>query len=352
MSEQNNQFSNWLLAMLGIIALGTILVVMQSVILPLVVAVFLSYIFKPIVVFLVARRIPNAVALIIVFIVIAALFFGLGSIVYASVNSFVREFPKYQERLTVMLEQSSVLVESLAARAGIDTTGMKPSDLVDVSALGSFVSSGAGSFLSFLSSFVMVMLLMFFILAASGEFIAKITVAFTRGQSFAFASVIRDIDTRMRQYLIAKTLISLLDAGLTTATLLIFGVDFALLWGLLTFLFNFIPSIGSLVAVVFPFIFALLQFDTLTIPLLVLFILGALQGGVGNIIEPRFMASRLDLSPLLVLVSLLFWGWMWGAGGMILSVPIMSAIKIVCESVEVLNPVAVLMGNGPNLPKK
>ena len=351
MSEQNHRISAWFLGILVVTALGSILVLMQSVILPLVVAVFLSYIFKPVVLFLRTKRVPNVVALIVVFILIVAIFLGLGSIVYSSIDTFVKEFPRYQDRFALLIQQISITVERLAAKAGFSIEGMAPSDLIDVSAIGSFVSSGASSLLSFLSSFLMVILLMFFILAGSGDLIAKVTIAFKREQSQAIAAMLKNIDTRMRQYLIAKTFISLLDAGLTTTTLLILGVDFALFWGFLTFLFNFIPSIGSIVAVIFPFIFALLQFDTLTIPMLVLIILGVLQSTVGEVLEPRFMAHSLDLSPLLVLVSLLFWGWMWGAGGMILSVPMMSAIKILCENVDVLNPVAVLMSNGEK-PKK
>jgi predicted PurR-regulated permease PerM len=188
-----------------------------------------------------------------------------------------------------------------------------------------------------------VLLFMFFILAGSGDFIAKVQRIVSRHQSRAMATMLENIDRRMRQYLIAKTLISLLTGTVTTLTLLILGVDFALVWGFLTFLLNFIPTIGSIVAVFFPFLFSLLQFETFTIPLLVLIILSVLQNSIGNVLEPRFMAHSLDLSPLLVLVSLILWGWMWGIWGMVLSIPIMATIKIICENVETLAPVAALM---------
>ncbi len=352
MSDTNLRITNVLLGTLVLIALGAVLVTMQSMLLPLVLAVFLSYIFKPIVLYLRARRIPGAIALLIVFGIIAGLFFGVGSIVYSSVSTFVREFPSYQDRLASLIQSTSRSVEALAASAGIQLEGASLADLVDVSAIGTFVADSAGTFMNLVSNFVLVMLIMFFILAGTGDFIAKVESAATLRQFNKLASILKNIDVKVRRYLIVKTLISLLTGVLTTVTLLILGVDFALLWGFLTFLLNFIPTIGSIVAVFFPFIFSMLQFETFTIPLLVLIILSVLQNTIGNILEPRYMAYSLDLSPLLVLVTLFFWGWIWGIWGMILSVPIMSTIKIICENVEALEPVAALMSGRVEREKK
>jgi AI-2 transport protein TqsA len=103
MSDTEKTVSTIFLGILVLIALGTILVLMEAVVLPLVLAIFLSYIFKPMVLFLRGRRIPNAVALIMVFVIIAGIFFGLGSLIYSSVNAFVTAFPKYQVRLAMLL---------------------------------------------------------------------------------------------------------------------------------------------------------------------------------------------------------------------------------------------------------
>jgi predicted PurR-regulated permease PerM len=125
--------------------------------------------------------------------------------------------------------------------------------------------------------------------------------------------------------------------------LLIFGVDFALLWGFLAFLLNFIPNIGSIVAVILPILIALLQFDSASTALILLVLLMTTQMIMGNVIEPKMMSFSLDLSPLLVLVALIFWGWIWGIWGMILAVPIMSILKIVFENVEALKPIGIVM---------
>jgi AI-2 transport protein TqsA len=343
MADKDQKITTAFLGVLVLIALGGVLVWMQSVVLPLVIAVLLSYIFKPVVLFLRAKRFPNAVALVVVFLVIAGLFFGLGAMLYSTVNAFVKAFPKYQDRLTLLLYDSSHLIERLAADAGVRLDGMRLTDVIDVSAIGSLVASSAGSFVTLLGNLVLVLLFMFFILAGSGDIIAKLKSAISIKQSSTLAAMIETVDLKVRRYLIAKTLISLLTGAVTSIILLILGVDFALLWGFITFLLNFIPTVGSIVAVFFPFLFSLLQFDTFTIPLLTLILLAVAQNSIGNVLEPRFVARSLNLSPLLVLVALLFWGWIWGIWGMILSVPMMSTIKIICENVDSLKPVAALM---------
>ena len=146
----------------------------------------------------------------------------------------------------------------------------------------------------------------------------------------------------MRRYLLTKTLFNLTTGALVTALLAAFGVDFPLLWGLLTFLAHYIPSVGAVISVGLPTIFLFLQFSP-GMALLIALLNAALQFLMGNAVEPRIMGSSLDLSPLLVLISLLFWGWLWGPWGMVLSVPITSTIKIICENVEPLRPIAVLM---------
>ncbi|MCB2203294.1 AI-2E family transporter [bacterium] len=333
---------------LGIIVVfvaGIVLHQLQSVILPFVLAIFLSYIFKPIVLYLKKKRVPSAIALLVVVVFILALFFGLSSIIYSSFESFVREFPKYQQKLTTMVNDATAMLDSLAARYDIKPESFSLTNIVDVSAVTTMLTSGAGSFITLLGNLIVVVLLMFFILAGSGEMIRKLHVSMSERHSERLASMLEKIDLRVRQYLITKTLISLGTGALTTVILLILGVDFALLWGFLTFLLNFIPNIGSAISVVFPLLISFLQFDSIATPLLVLILLGATQFLMGNVIEPKLMEFSLNLSPLLVLVALFFWGWIWGIMGMILAVPMMSTLKIIFENVESLRPIAVLMSS-------
>ena len=132
-----------------------------------------------------------------------------------------------------------------------------------------------------------------------------------------------------------------------TIVLFLFGVDLALLWGVLTFFLMFIPSVGSIFAVLMPIMVAFLQFDSIITPIFVSVTIIITQLIIGSVIAPKVLGNSLNLSPLLILVSLIFWGWVWGPLGMILSVPITSAIAIIFQNIPSLHPLAVLMSSEP-----
>ena len=234
-------------------------------------------------------------------------------------------------------------VLALAERFDIQVTDFRWTDAIEFSSVTSVLTTGVGSFIGFLSTTFLILLFMLFILAGAGDLADKVRTAFPEEQANRIGDVVATIDTRVRQYLVTKTLISLGTGLLTFLFLLALGVDFPLIWGLLAFVLNYIPNVGSVIAVLFPFFLSLLQFDTLVAPLLVLTLLGGIQMLMGNVIEPRIMAFSLNLSPLLILVSLIFWGWLWGVLGMMLAVPMTATIKIITENLEPLKPLSVLM---------
>ena len=130
------------------------------------------------------------------------------------------------------------------------------------------------------------------------------------------------------------------------------GVDFAKTWGALAFLLNFIPTIGSILASIPPILIAIVQFapDQTWKAFVAAGVLLGIQMVIGNGISPKIMGDRLNLSPVVVLLSLMFWGWLWGVVGALLSVPIASAIKIICDNVEPLHPLGTMMGAGSRKP--
>lgn len=205
------------------------------------------------------------------------------------------------------------------------------------------IGKGLGSILNIVSYVFLTLLFMLFMLAENGDLTKRLFQAFPEAQARNLARIVANIDGQVQQYLLTKTLISMGTGLFTSIILWLLGVDFALLWGFLAFLLNFIPNVGSIVATILPFFLSLLQFESLTIPLMVLFLLGGVQVTMGNFVEPKVMAFSLNLSALIILVSLIFWGWLWGIVGMILAVPITATLKIVCENIEPLKPVAVLM---------
>jgi len=331
------------LGVLTLLAVGVVLSELQSVLLPFIIALFLSNIFKPLVLFLRKKKIPMFLSLLVVLLIIVMLVAGLSMIVSSSAQSFAQEYPKYHAKLEGLLKVTLEQLESLADRIGIKPEDIKFSDAISIGSITSLITAGVGSFITSLGDAFLIFLFLIFILAGSGNLIEKIDDAFDPNHSLRISSIIRNIDDKIRKYLVTKTLVSLGTGTLTTVILTIIGVDFALLWGFLTFLLNFIPNVGSLISTLFPTLIALLQFDSLTQPILVVVLLIVAQNVMGNVVEPRLMAFSLNLSPLLILVGLIFWGWLWGMWGMILAVPIMSIIKIIFENIDPLKPFAHLM---------
>ena len=158
--------------------------------------------------------------------------------------------------------------------------------------------------------------------------------------------MVQKIDHQIQKYLAIKTIVSLATGLMAALVLLIFGVDFAIVFGFMTFLLNYIPNIGSIIATSLPVLIAVFQFETIWPAFWILIILGSIQMLMGNLLEPRLMGQGLGLSPLVVLFSLFFWGWLWGIPGMILAVPIAAIIKIVCSNVPSLEFVGELMSKG------
>ncbi|MAT39299.1 MAG: hypothetical protein CL946_06820 [Ectothiorhodospiraceae bacterium] len=333
-----------LLSVLVIFAMGIILVQMEVVLLPLVIATYLSYLFKPIVIFLRKRKVPMFIALIVVLLVVSAIIFGLSAIIYSSADAFISAVPKYQTKLEDLIGSIVQFGYGLATEFDLNVNEMDWRSALDISSITSIFTSGLGSFLNFFSNSFLILLFMMFILAATGDLTTKVERAFKDKHSLKIASIIKRIDARVRQYLITKTLISLVTATIGVIILVSIGVDFALLWGFLIFVLNFVPNIGSFLATVLPILIALLQFEGIGPAVLVAILLVSTQFAMGNVVEPRVMAFSLNLSPLLVIVSVALWAWIWGIWGMVLAVPIMSTLKIVMEHIEPLKPIAYIMG--------
>ena len=151
------------------------------------------------------------------------------------------------------------------------------------------------------------------------------------------------IEASISNYFGLKSFVSLITGVLSYIALLVIGVDAPAFWAFLIFILNFIPTIGSLIGTAFPAIFSLLQFGEFTPFILVLVFVGAIQLVVGNILEPRLMGSSMNISPLVTILALSLWGFIWGVTGMVLSVPITVVMIIICSQFEKTKPIAILL---------
>jgi predicted PurR-regulated permease PerM len=197
---------------------------------------------------------------------------------------------------------------------------------------------------SLFSAAFAVFLYLVFLLLEEATFSKKIRVLYPDNEKYEKVNaLISKIDHSVQQYVALKTLVSLATGILSYFTLLFIGVDAPAFWAFLIFILNYIPNIGSLIATLFPAIFALFQFGELTQGFLVLFIVGSIQMVIGNFTEPRIMGKSLNISPLVVLLTLAVWGVMWGITGMLLSVPITVILIIILAEFPSTRPVAILL---------
>jgi AI-2 transport protein TqsA len=330
------------LAIIALVVGGAALHIMQPVLLPFVVALFLSNIFRPLVVYLRRERVPMAVILVLVVVLVGAVLFGVSMVAVSSIHSLMVAMPRYAARWNnSLLPGLENLLDVAPAAIQEQVRTLQWSNIVQVSSLFGLLYAGAGGFVTVLGGFGLILLFMLFILEGNGLFDRKIRAAYP-ARADEITAVIKRIDERTERYFITVTLINLVSGILSVIILSAFGVDLALLWGLITFIVCFIPTIGSIFAMALPILAAFLQFDSISTPIAVAVTLIAVQFLWGSVITPRIMGSSLDLSPLLVLISLIFWGWVWGPWGMVLSVPITSMIKIALESIPATKPIAIL----------
>ena len=265
--------------------------------------------------------------------------YWIGGLLQANIMEFVGQLPVFKQKLSeyaaielqpygVSVDQGKEILDAFLGR--MEGKKLEP--------LGSFLQAAGGSFVNFIGNLVWVVLFLIFMLAERDGMENRLKNAFGNRRAGRIIRVGGRISQSIEEYLGLKTLISLLAGILTTIALLLFGVQFALLWGVLAFLLNFIPNIGALIATVPPIFMALFQSGSPGFALLAGSVLVTIHLVVGNYLEPKIMGRGLNLSPLVVLFALIFWGWMWGGVGMLLAVPITAAVNIALEEYDPAMP--------------
>ncbi|TVQ95570.1 MAG: AI-2E family transporter [Deltaproteobacteria bacterium] len=313
---------------------------------PLFVAIFVAYLIYPIVDFLVRRRVPKLVAYAATISGILAAFYLFAQILTANVRSFMEQAGRYQLRI---LQYESQL-NALAMRYNLVPEGerIRVLDLFQImpqDTLARAVGGGTSFFLGFAGSVFVILLFMIFVLLEMERIPGRIDIAFGSQQSGQLLTIVDDVNRNVQRYILVKVVMSFLTAAFSIVAMALFGLDFFILFGAIIFFFNFIPYVGSWVATLIPMLVGILQFDSVLTVLWMGLLLVVIQTIFGSILEPRYHGRNLNLSPLLILVALGFWAWLWGVIGMVLAIPIMVVLRIVLEQWESTRPISVLMSN-------
>jgi len=333
-------------ASLGLFALTIyLLVVGEGVFIPLVLAIFIAYLIIALShmverIKVAGKQLPGwfcMVAAIVIFLLAIGLIVQL---IAGNVRDVVDAAPQYQERLQDLLANINTTMTSLLPLSG----PVNLTTLMEGLDLRSLAGRFAGALQSIAGNTFLILLYVAFLLLEYRTFDRKLAAMFPAKERLdRVRSTLAEIGQKTETYVAVKTVVSLLVGGISYVALLIFGVDFAGFWALLIFILNFIPYIGSLIAVLFPTVLSLLQFGSLGIFAMVLTVLAGAQVFVGNVLEPRLMGKSLNLSPLIILIALSVWGALWGVTGMILSVPITVIGTIILAQFPQTRPIAVFM---------
>lgn len=311
----------------------------EALLVPFLLSVFIALIFFPLLHWLKSRKVPNALAISLIVLLVMALGTIMGAIVGASIRDFRGDLPEYQARLQGM---SEALLNWLAAR-GVAVDNELWTKTVNPRVVMQMAGNTLASFGNVMTNAFLILLTVIFILAEEVGFSEKLAQA--KGGSPESIRALEEFTLSVNRYLGIKTLLSALTGLAVTLMLWAMGVDYAVMWGLLAFLLNFVPAVGSIIAAIPALLFALLQVSPFMVSMIAIgyVVINLL---FGNVLEPRWMGKGLNLSPLVVFLSLVFWGWVLGPVGMLLSIPLTILVKIGLERDPDTRWVGIMLGSG------
>lgn len=334
-------WQQWFVA-LAAAGIGLIILVQGSFFLiPLVIAVLLFSLMSAAMDRIARMRIgrltmPNWLASLIGILVVIAVMLTMFQIISSQIDALIAAGPLYVAR-------GQELVTAIFGWMGEDAAAgvVAAFEEIDIAA---YIRALAGSAGYILASAVLIILYIGFLFAERTRVSSKLVQLFRDPhQRLQMERILSSIVRNVHRYILIKTVVSVSTGILVYIVLQSLGLEFAETWALLAVFLNFIPNIGSIIATAIPALVAVVQFDDWTSVMIVLFTIGVIQFSVGNLIEPMLMGRSLNLSPFVIILSLTFWGAIWGIVGMFLAVPIMVMVMIVCSHVPSLHPIAVLL---------
>ncbi|HMQ69289.1 MAG TPA: AI-2E family transporter [Ignavibacteria bacterium] len=346
MSEKNpNSFLNFVAALFLMGFLVFVLIELQSILLPLFIALIISLVFMPLYRFLNSKKIPSAISIVIIILIIILVSNVASVFIFTSMNTFSSEFPKYEQKVIYIFDNITKTLNISESEVQTFSHNFNIKSLLAEGKLTATITNIFSGVTALMGNYILILFYIIFILSESNSIKRRISRAFSEEKKITVTNTLNDIFRGVKDYISGKTLLSLSQAVVIGLLLWICGVDFYFIWAFLFFITDFIPNVGSLIASILVAIVMYLQFDNFMTPTIILVVLIVIQNVKGNIIEPKIFGAKLDLSPLLLLFSLIFWGYVWGIMGMILSVPIMSMIKITFINIPATKPIGILMSN-------
>lgn len=336
----------WALMVIALIALSWLGRALSDVLTPVLFAMFLCYLIVPLVGLFERIKLPRVIGYILSLAVIAGIGVGFGFMMAASVDQFSDNFPGYESNLRSFysaVESGARFVGYL----GADEELLIP-DLIKaipMDSLRDIVTGGVNTMMGWLTFMIITLFFMVFMIFEAENFYFRVETSYQRDVADRIINAVKQFNSSIQRYMMLKVAVSALTAGLSYVIMLYFGLDFAGLLAFILFAANFIPYIGSIVATILPGIVALLQFPAWQTSLIIMGGIVLVQQIMGNMVEPRLQGKGLNISPVLILIFLAYFSWMWGIVGMIISMPVAAGLRIIFEQFEATKPVARMMRN-------
>ena len=343
---KTNDLSSKILIFIGLILLFTILKVLKQVVLPVVIAGFLFAAVNPLLTFFKKIKIPNGLAMLLSMVVLILAILLLVNILIIMTNVLVVGLPKYVDRINEVNGLLSGYIIKYIDNVPDDFSLLSLLEVDWYAFVMGLLTSVSTVTLDIISDIAFILLFVFFMLLEQNTFIPKIVYCFNSTQDNV-SSFFSKANKQLAKYIVIKVIISGFTGLFFYLTAIITGLDFAIVWGVLAFFLNFIPTIGSIVVTALTVVMAIVQFLpdwTKVAYVLVLTILT--QQVWGNIIDPKLQGEQLNLSPLVILVALTIWSYIWGIAGMFLAVPIVAVVQLLCSVSETTRPLAVFLSTG------
>ncbi|MCW9710038.1 AI-2E family transporter [Avibacterium sp. 21-586] len=318
----------------------------SEIVVPFLLSLFIAIICSPVVKFMTERKIPHWLALTLLFLMILTVFFFLVSLINSTAKEFTQSIPQYRVLFSQRLNDLSVIAQGL--HLPVEDLREKIMDNFDPAMIMNFASGFLLSFSGVVTNVFVLFLVVLFMLLEAPTAKHKFAVALSKADDVAkYEGSIDLILKGVMDYLGVKTFTSFVTGLGVFILLKILGVQYAILWATLSFLLNYVPNIGSIIAAV-PIIIQALLLNGFFTGIGVMIGVVSLNMIIGNVLEPKMMGKSLGLSTLIVFLSLLFWGWLLGSVGMFLSVPLTMVLKIALEASPDTIKYAALLGETPD----
>ncbi len=314
----------------------------SAIIIPFLLSLFLAIILSPLYNFFRKKGLMDGLALTLVITLFVILLALVAKLIGSSAQEFSSNVDLYTQKLTIYY----TYIKEFGDKIGVEIPVDEISSMINAKQIMGFSRGLLQSLSALFTNGFVILLTVLFMLLESNNFIKKIEFASAQN---GVINHIDSISSQIKEYMVLKAIISLFTGLIVWIVLLFIGTDYAFLWAVLAFMLNFIPNIGSIIAAVPAVLLTLVQLGVFS-SLLVAVLYVVINIVMGSIIEPKVMGKGLGLSTLVVFLSLLFWGWLLGMVGMLLSIPLTIMAKIVFDANENTKWIAVMLGSGENIP--